>query len=208
MENWITSFMEDFGYWGIFLMIMLENVFPPIPSEIVLAFGGFMTTQTDTTVFGVIVAATLGSVAGAIILYYIGSLLHINRLEKIVDRWGYLLRTKKEDIHKANQWFDKYGVWTVFFSRMVPILRSLISIPAGMAKMNFLVFIIFTTIGSIIWNAILVNIGAALGASWAKVLDYMSAYQDAVIVILVIGFVIGIIWFIRKKRNTPSNPTN
>jgi membrane protein DedA with SNARE-associated domain len=205
MEEWITSFMEEFGYWGIFLMIMLENVFPPIPSEIVLAFGGFMTTQTDLTVTGVIISSTLGAVAGAIILYYLGKLLNFERLEKIVDRWGYLLRTKKEDVHKANQWFERYGVWTVFFCRMVPILRSLISIPAGMGRMNLSVFLLFTTLGSAIWNAVLVNVGAALGSQWSKVLEYMSVYQDIIIVILAVLAVIFVIWFIRNRMSKASS---
>lgn len=199
MENWIISFMEEFGYLGIFLMIMLENIFPPIPSEIVLAFGGFMTIKTDTTIVGVIIASTLGAVAGAVILYYLGKLLHFERLEKIVDRWGYLLRTKKEDVHKANQWFDKYGIWTVFFCRMIPILRSLISIPAGMGKMNLPVFLLLTTLGSLIWNTILVNLGAMLGSSWSKVLEYMSVYQYVVIVIIGIIGVCFIIWFVRNR---------
>jgi membrane protein DedA with SNARE-associated domain len=202
MDNWIISFMEEFGYLGIFLMIMLENIFPPIPSEVVLAFGGFMTTKTDTTILGVILSSTCGAVAGAIVLYYLGKLLHFERLEKIVDRWGYLLRTKKEDVYRANQWFDKYGVWTVFFCRMVPIVRSLISIPAGMGKMNMPIFLIFTTLGSLIWNTLLVNLGAMLGASWSKVLEYMSVYQNIVIVIfgiIAIGFVI---WFIKNRIYT------
>lgn len=199
MENWIISFMEEFGYLGIFLMIMLENIFPPIPSEIVLAFGGFMTTKTDTTIIGVIIASTLGAVAGAIILYYIGKLLHFERLEKIVDRWGYLLRTKREDVYRANQWFDKYGIWTVFLCRMVPILRSLISIPAGMGRMNLPIFLFFTTLGSLIWNTILVNLGAMLGASWSKVLEYMSVYQNIVIVIIGIIGIGFVIWFIRNR---------
>ncbi|MXQ54197.1 DedA family protein [Shimazuella alba] len=202
MENWIINFMEEFGYWGIFLMIMLENVFPPIPSEIVLAFGGFMTTKTDITVLGVIIASTIGAVAGAIILYYIGKLLNVERLERIVDRWGHILRTKKEDVHKANSWFEKYGVWTVFFCRMVPILRSLISIPAGMSKMNFIMFLVFTTLGSIIWNAVLVNVGAALGANWEQVLDFMGVFQNIVIAILGIAAVCFIVWYIRTRYKT------
>jgi membrane protein DedA with SNARE-associated domain len=205
MQEWIISFMEEFGYWGIFLMIMLENIFPPIPSEIVLAFGGFMTTKTDITVIGVIISSTLGAVVGALILYYLGKLLNFERLEKIVDRWGYLLRTKKEDVHKANQWFERYGVWTVFFCRMVPILRSLISIPAGMSRMNLPIFLVFTTIGSAIWNTILVNIGAALGAQWSKVLEYMSVYQDIIIVILGILAVVFVIWFIRNRVSKTSS---
>lgn len=204
MEAWITSFMEEYGYFGIFLMIALENIFPPIPSEIVLSFGGFMTTKSDLTITGVVLASTLGAVAGAIILYYVGKLLDVNRLEKIVERWGHLLQTKKEDIHKADAWFNKSGIWTVFFCRMIPIVRSLISIPAGMAKMNFMLFLAFTTAGSLIWNVILVNVGAALGASWEKVMEYMALYQNGVIAIIAILLVIGIIWYIRSRRNYKS----
>ncbi|HBS45751.1 MAG TPA: alkaline phosphatase, partial [Paenibacillus sp.] len=140
MQAWITDFMEQFGYFGIFLMLAFENIFPPIPSEVILPFGGFMTTTTNLTIPGVIIAATLGSLLGAVILYYIGRLLDVNRLEKIVERWGGLLRISKKDIHKADAWFDKYGYWTVLFCRMVPLVRSLISIPAGMSGMKFGVF--------------------------------------------------------------------
>ncbi|AUS08213.1 alkaline phosphatase [Laceyella sacchari] len=201
MESWIIDFMEEFGYLGIFLMIALENIFPPIPSEIVLSFGGFMTTQSDLTVTGVVISSTLGAVVGAIILFYIGRLLDVERLERIVERWGHLLRTDKEDIHKANAWFHRYGIWTVFFCRMVPIVRSLISIPAGMAKMNFPLFLLFTTVGSLIWNMVLVNLGAALGASWSKVLEYMSVYQDIVIVIVGALLIVGAVWFFRRNRS-------
>ncbi|KPC73814.1 alkaline phosphatase [Thermoactinomyces vulgaris] len=201
MESWITDFMEEFGYLGIFLMIALENLFPPIPSEIVLSFGGFMTTQSDLTVTGVVIASTLGAVVGAIALFYIGRLLDVERLERIVERWGHLLRTDKEDIHKANAWFHRYGIWTVFFCRMVPIVRSLISIPAGMAKMNFPLFLLFTAVGSLIWNMVLVNLGAALGASWSKVLEYMSVYQDIVIVIVGALLIVGAVWFFRRNRS-------
>lgn len=201
METWITEFMEEFGYLGIFLMIALENIFPPIPSEIVLSFGGFMTTKSELTVTGVVIASTLGAVVGAILLYLIGMLLDVERLERIVERWGHILRTEKEHIHKANAWFHRYGIWTVFFCRMVPIVRSLISIPAGMAKMNFLLFLIFTTVGSLIWNMVLVNLGAALGASWSKVLEYMSVYQNIVIVIIGILLVFAVIWYIRHLRS-------
>ena len=118
MENWITEFMSEFGYFGVLLLIMLENIFPPIPSEVILTFGGFMTTYSDMTQLGVIIAATIGSVIGAMILYSIGLLIDVSRLEKIVDRWGHLLRLTRKDIHKADAWFDKYGPWTVFFCRL------------------------------------------------------------------------------------------
>ena len=148
--------MSQFGYFGVFLLIMIENVFPPIPSEVILTFGGFMTTYSDMTRVGVIIAATAGSVIGAMILYSIGLFLDVARLEKIVDRWGGVLRLTRKDIHKADAWFDKYGPWTVLLCRLVPLIRSLISIPAGMSNMNFPLFILLTTIGSLIWNTALV----------------------------------------------------
>ncbi len=200
MENWIIEFMEQFGYLGVFLMIALENVFPPIPSEVVLTFGGFMTTKSDLTVMGVVIAATLGAIAGAIILYLIGLLLNVDQLEKIIDRWGHILKLKKEDIEKADHWFDRYGIWTVFFCRMIPIVRSLISVPAGMARMNMFLFLIFTSLGTLIWNIILVNLGAAFGEAWTKVLEYMSIYSSVFYIIFAILFILVVFWYVRKRR--------
>lgn len=181
-------------------MMTLENLFPPIPSEIVLPFGGFLTTYTNLTVVGVITAATLGSVIGAMILYSIGLLVDVERLEKIVDRYGHILRLKREDIHKADAWFDKYGYWTVFFCRMVPLIRSLISIPAGMSNMKFTVFILLTTIGTLIWNVILVSIGVVLGENWQDILSFMDVYSTIVYVLLFVGLVLFIYWYIKKRR--------
>lgn len=200
MENWITEFMEQFGYIGIFLLIALENVFPPIPSEVILTFGGFMTTYTNMTVVGVIIAATIGSVLGAVILYGAGYILNVDRLEAIIDKWGKYLRLKKEDVRKADAWFDKYGYWTVLFCRMIPLIRSLISIPAGMAKMKFGLFLLFTTIGTLIWNIILVSVGAAVGGSWEKIVEFMDVYSNIAYAVIGVGIVIFLIWFIRRWR--------
>ncbi|WP_199624693.1 DedA family protein [Paenibacillus alkalitolerans] len=202
MQSWITDFMEQYGYVGIFLMIALENVFPPIPSEIILPFGGFMTTYTDLTVQGVIAAATAGSVAGAVILYGIGRLLDADRLEKIVDRWGHVLRVKKEDIRKANAWFDKYGYWTVLLCRMVPLVRSLISIPAGMSRMNSPLFLLYSTIGTLIWNVVLVSVGAALGESWEEITGFMDTYSTIAYALLGAGLIGFLAVFIRRKRTS------
>lgn len=201
MQAWITDFMEQFGYFGIFLMLAFENIFPPIPSEVILPFGGFMTTTTNLTIPGVIIAATLGSLLGAVILYYIGRLLDVSRLEKIIERWGGLLRISKKDIHKADAWFDKHGYWTVLFCRMVPLVRSLISIPAGMSGMKFGVFMLFTTIGTLGWNLLLVLIGAALGESWEDIAMYMDMYSNVVYVLLAVGLVIlGYLYFRKRSR--------
>ncbi|WP_232696639.1 DedA family protein [Brevibacillus daliensis] len=200
MENWITEIMNQYGYLGIFLLVAIENLFPPIPSEVILTFGGFMTTTTDLHILGVIAASTLGSIVGAVILYGIGLLLDVENLEKIVAKWGHILRLKKEDIHKADAWFDKYGVWTVFFCRFVPVIRSLISIPAGMSNMNFWLFLFLTTIGTLIWNSVLVYVGAAFGESWHDVVGYLDTYSNIMYVVLIVLFVGGAYWFIKSRK--------
>ncbi|RDU36841.1 DedA family protein [Neobacillus piezotolerans] len=184
MENWIISIMNEFGYIGIFLLIALENIFPPIPSEVILTFAGFMTTTSNLSVTGAVAVSTLGSVAGAAVLYGVGRLLDVERLERIVDRWGRFLRLTRKDLHKADAWFSRRGVWTVFFCRLVPLVRSLISIPAGMAKMKFPLFLLLTTAGTLIWNTILVNAGAMLGASWETVAGFMDTFSNVVYVLL------------------------
>lgn len=201
MQSWITDFMEQFGYLGIFLLMCIENVFPPIPSELILPFGGFMTTHTDLNVLGVIFSATGGSLLGAIILYGIGLLLDVERLLKIVDRWGKLLHVKKEDILKADAWFDQHGFWTVLFCRMIPFIRSMISIPAGMSNMKFVLFVFFTTVGTLIWNSILVGAGALLGKSWERVLYYMGIYSNVIYVVLGIMFIGILIYFMIKNKH-------
>jgi membrane protein DedA with SNARE-associated domain len=200
MENWLAGIIDNFGYAGIFLLIALENIFPPIPSEVILTFGGFVTTTSELTITGVVIASTLGSVIGAMALYGLGLLLDVERMEKIVDRWGHILRLTKKDIHKADAWFDKYGYWSVFLCRFVPLIRSLISIPAGMSNMKFVPFLIFTSAGTFIWNIVLVNLGAKVGESWEDIVAYMDIYSNiayAAIALLGIAF---LVYILKRKR--------
>ncbi|EES72092.1 DedA family protein [Paenibacillus sp. MB22_1] len=206
MENWITDFMERFGYFGVFLLIALENVFPPIPSEVILTFGGFMTTYTSLTPAGVVVFSTLGSVFGAVILYGIGYLVNVDRLEGWIDRYGRFLRLKKEDVRRADAWFDRYGYRTVLFCRMVPLIRSLISIPAGMSKMKFGLFLLFTTIGTLIWNVALVLLGAAVGGSWSEIVAFMDVYSHIAYAVIALGvLLVGFLWLRRRKKEQSGN---
>lgn len=200
MELWIKEFIEQFGYWGVFLLIALENIFPPIPSEVILTFGGYMTAQTNLTVLGVIAASTLGSVFGAVILYQLGAILNVNKLEVVVERYGRFLRLKKEDLYRADAWFDKYGIWTVFFCRFIPLIRSLISIPAGMAKMNFWLFISFTTMGTIIWNTMLINLGASVGENWEVVVERMDQYSNYIYILISILLIVFVGWQRKRRR--------
>ncbi|MCV9886708.1 DedA family protein [Metabacillus halosaccharovorans] len=200
MENWLMSVMENYGYVGIMLLIALENIFPPIPSEVILTFGGFMTTTTNLSITGVVIASTIGSVIGAGVLYFIGLQLDVERLDKIVEKWGHILRLTKKDIHKADAWFDKYGPWTVFFCRFVPLIRSLISIPAGMSNMKLGLFFLLTTLGTLIWNIVLVYLGASVGSSWEAIVEKMDIYSDVVYVILVLLAIAFVIFFIKTRK--------
>ncbi|MCU6709211.1 DedA family protein [Paenibacillus sp. J5C_2022] len=200
MENWITDIMEQYGYFGILLMIALENLFPPIPSEVILTFGGFMTINTSLTPLGVIIVATMGSLIGAIILYFIGRWLDVERLERIIDRWGGILRVKKEDIRRADAWFDKYGYWAVFLCRMVPLIRSLISLPAGMSGMRLAPFLFFTTIGTLIWNTILVMLGTTVGDNWSDIVSFMDVYSNIVYGVIALVVIVVIYLYIRRAR--------
>ena len=203
MQDLIIEIMNNFGYIGVFLLITIENVFPPIPSEVILLFGGFMTTYTSMNVIGVIVASTLGSVLGAIILYYIGKILNKERLKKIItSKPGKLLRLKPEDIDKADEWFDTKGNKTVFFCRFIPVIRSLISIPAGMSEMPMKKFLIYTTLGSLIWNAALTIAGSIVGENWTSILKIMDNYSHIIVILLAIIFVIAIIIFYSKRRKS------
>lgn len=212
MHNWIIEIMNKFGLLGIFLLITIENLFPPIPSEVILTFGGFMTTPQDSTItiWGVIFASTLGSVVGAILLYGIGSLLSAERLGIILDgKLGKILGFKKEDVYKACDWFNSKGKSTVLFCRCIPIVRSLISIPAGMAKMRFDVFILFTTLGSFVWNILLVYLGAAAGASWEKIVEGTDVYKTITVVVLAVIALAAVVWYIRfRKKNSHKKDEN
>ncbi|EAH4340229.1 DedA family protein [Listeria monocytogenes] len=199
METWITSIMADFGYIGIFVLIMVENLFPPIPSEIILTFGGFMTTVTSLNVVMVIIVATLGSVVGAILLYKVASYFGKEQLPKIVLKYGRILRLKESDIERAENFFLKYGSWAVFLCRMIPLIRSLISIPAGMTKMKMSKFLILTTAGSLLWNTVLIGLGAMLGESWSEIVVFMDSFSTIIYSIIAILVVVGLGFFFRAR---------
>ena len=201
MQEMVIEIMNNFGYIGIFLLIAIENIFPPIPSEVILLFGGFMTTSTDMNVIGVIIASTLGSLVGAIALYYIGKILNKERLKKIItSKYGKLLRLTPEDIDKADNWFDTKGNKTVFFCRFIPLIRSLISIPAGMSEMPMKKFLIYTIAGSAIWNTALTIAGSIVGEKWEDILAIMDQYSHIIVIALVIIFIIAVVIFYSKRR--------
>ena len=200
MQEIILSVMGKYGYVGVFLLIMIENVFPPIPSEVILLFGGFMTTYTKLSIFGMIVASTLGSLFGAIILYYIGKIFNKDRLKKLISgKLGKILRLKVSDIDNADSWFDNKGNKTVFFCRFIPLVRSLISIPAGMSEMPMFKFLLYTLFGSLIWNTVLIIVGSIVGENWVRIVGILDTYSHIVVVTLFIIVVLCIYLFYKKR---------
>lgn len=203
MQNFLEEVINQFGYAAIVILIAVENIFPPIPSEVILTFGGFMTAAIDMTVTGVIIASTAGSVGGAVVLYYLGSILGAERMKRIVVKYGKWFRVTTNDVDKSYGWFNKYGSWTVFFCRFIPLIRSLISIPAGMSKMSMPKFLVLTTLGTFIWNTVLVNLGASVGENWEDIVQVMDVYANiayAVIAVLVIAFLVWFFYFRPKKK--------
>ncbi|MDO8213787.1 DedA family protein [Conexibacter sp. CPCC 206217] len=189
------------GYPGIFAAMVAENLFPPIPSEVVLPLAGFEVDSGDLNFVLVVVAATLGSLAGALILYAIG--LYGGR--PAVLRWGRVLRVSASDLDRAEDWFDRWGDWVVLFARVVPLARSLVSIPAGMMRMGLVRFIALTTLGSLVWNTVLVFAGRQLGANWDDVTNVIERYSLVIRVAAVLAIVAGVYWVWRRWRGVPTH---
>ncbi len=188
MSQWATDVMNALGYAGLALLVALENVFPPIPSEIILPLAGFNSSQGEMNIFLAILFATLGSVLGALILYSVGYVFGEARVRWMVRKWGKWLGFKEEDIDSADIWFDRHGGLAVALCRVVPIVRSLISIPAGLRKMPLLLFVMYTSAGSLVWNTVLITAGYILGDNWEHVEEYVGILQYVVIlVVLVVG---------------------
>jgi membrane protein DedA with SNARE-associated domain len=207
LGGWATDVIEKLGYWGLALMVALENVFPPIPSEVVLPMAGFLTGDGRMNYGLALLAATIGSVVGALILYEIGHLIGETRLRALVHKYGKWLGVKDSDIDKADQWFDRYGGVAVMLCRVVPIVRSLISIPAGLRRMPLGTFILYTTIGSAVWNAVLIGAGWILGDNWDEVEQYVG-YLQYLVILVVLLFAAWWVWNRMIKRERPCAGTD
>lgn len=198
--DWVIELMKDIGGPGIALGIFLENLFPPIPSEVILPLAGFTAAQGHYTRVEAVLWATLGSVAGALLLYGIGAALGLDRLRVIAHKMPLV---DVADVDKADAWFSKHGPKAVFFGRFVPGVRSLISIPAGIDRMKMTSFLFYTTAGSLIWNTIFVWIGYQLGDRYHLVEEYMDPISKVVYVLIILTGLGIIAWMVRRsmKRN-------
>lgn len=199
LTNWAKDFVESAGYIGVFLMIVLENVFPPIPSEAILPLAGFLAGEGRFWLPAVILAATLGAVVGALILYYVAYAFGDQRVRWLINRYGKWFAVSEDELDKANGWFDRHGGAAVFICRLVPIVRSLVSLPAGLRRMNLTTFIIYTALGSGLWNSILIIAGWWLGDNWEEVSTVVD-YLEYPIYLAILG---AVAWFIWKKKLSP-----
>ena len=204
MQEWITNTMNSLGYVGIGLLMFLENLFPPIPSELIMPLAGYTATfpNTQIQVIPAIAAGVIGTILGAIPWYYAGLLLGQERLQALAARYGKWIGISEKDLEKSVNWFQKHGSTAVLLGRMVPGIRTLISVPAGITKMPLIPFFLYSTIGTIGWVTLLTYAGYFLGKNYKSVEDYI----DVITKVVVFGVLIAIISFIGyrlwKRRTT------
>ena len=193
MFDWITGWLESGGYIAVCALMLIENVFPPIPSELIMPLAGYLAAQGKLSLVGVIAAGTAGSVAGAVLWYWVGLKIGMARLCRFADKHGHWLTLDVEEVDRASRWFDRYGWWAVFFGRMVPAVRTLISVPAGIAGMRLVPFLAVTTLGSAIWVSFLTLAGWMLEGQFRAVGDWMNPISNAVVAGIVLWYVYRVI---------------
>ena len=181
MFEWIAEWINAAGYTGIVVLMFLENVFPPIPSELIMPMAGFLVSQGEMNLAGVIASGTLGTILGALPFYYAGKFLGLERLKQWADRYGRWFTVSPADIDESHRWFEKYGIWTVLLCRLVPGVRSLISIPAGINNMHMGQFLLYSTIGSAVWSTVLAIAGYMLGVNYSKVEVYVGPASKVIL---------------------------
>jgi membrane protein DedA with SNARE-associated domain len=188
IANFVLATINYLGYGGVFVMMVLESMVFPAPSELIMPFAGYSASQGTFNLILVIVVSTLGSIVGSLISYYIGKLWGT----KLILRYGKYFLVREEDLHRTEDWFDRHGDITVFFFRLVPVVRHLISLVAGLAEMDLKRFVIYTLAGAAIWNSIMAYLGFYLGNNW----HLITQYSDELSLFIVVIIVLAVIWFI------------
>jgi len=199
LVDWATSVVETLGYGGVAFLVALENLFPPIPSEVVLPLAGFVASGGEASLVGMIIAATIGSMIGALVLYGISAAIGPARLRTLVIRHGRWFGLDEADLDKTEEWFDRRANLAVLLCRCVPLMRSLISIPAGFRRMPLAPFTTFTFLGSAVWNVMLVGAGFLLGEQWHRVDQPLELLQTAVLVVIALA----VAWFVWRRIVRP-----
>jgi membrane protein DedA with SNARE-associated domain len=205
MADWITSFITEGGYLAIALLMALENIFPPVPSELIMPFAGAVAARGDLNFVLVVIAGSIGSLLGTLPWYWAGAKLGAKRLERWADRHGRWLTITGDDLQRADRWFDRHGSWAVAAGRLVPALRTVISAPAGIMGMPFGRFLLWSALGTVVWTSALAGIGQMLGDRY----DEISHWLDPITIVIIAGAVIGWLWrVIRFQPSHASRPSS
>lgn len=199
MEQIITEFIRSWGYVAIAILILFENILPFIPSEIILTFAGLLSEKSDLSIPVLFIISTVSSFFGLLILYYISRLVSEQRLYRFVDKYGKWIKLRGKDVAKANDWFKHYGAWAVLICRFIPVLRVLITIPAGINRMNIVKFMFLSLVGTTVWNFLLIYLGKLLGGSWDILMNALHTYSFVMYIILFI-IIVYIIYHLLKRR--------
>lgn len=197
MKEWILSTMDSLGYWGIGFLMFAENLFPPIPSELIMPLAGFSVSQGKMDFTLAVLAGVVGTIIGALPWYYAGKIIGEQRIKNLADKYGKWITVSSKDIDKVKRWFDRYGNNAVLFGRLVPGIRTLISLPAGLNEMPVVPFLIYSTIGTTLWVIFLTGAGYLLGNNYELVDEYLAPVSKGVLVLLLVAFAV---WIFRKKQ--------
>ena len=206
MFQWIVSTVSQSGYGGIILLMFLENVFPPIPSELIMPLAGFAAVRGDLNMAGVIAAGTIGSILGALPWYYAGRWVGSKRLKRLAARHGRWMTVSPADIDTAETWFNRHCGKAVLIGRLIPAIRTLISVPAGIACMNLGRFLLFSAIGTVLWSGLLAAAGYVLESQYTRVADYMDPVSMIVIAVIVLGYLYRLVTY--RAGATDTNPAD
>jgi membrane protein DedA with SNARE-associated domain len=201
LTGWVAGVIDSLGAVGVAALVALESIIPPIPSEIVLALAGYLSSQGRFNVVLIVLAATVGSLVGALVLYWVGAALGEDRLKRWLD---HIPLVDTDDLEKADRWFERYDRWAVLIGRVVPVVRSLVSVPAGANRMPMGEFVLLTTLGSGVWNALIVGAGFALGSRWQEVERYSDWFNYAIFVLLGLMVVSWVVKKVRRRRGRRS----
>lgn len=206
MLSALASFCQDLiikaGYPGVIFVAALENFFPPLPSELIFPFVGFIVAQGKLSFAWVVAAGVLGTFAGALFWYWAGYVLGAEKLKGLISHWGKAMGIKLRDIERAEQWFERYEAPVVFFGRLIPLVRTFISVPAGFVKMKLVPFSLLTLVGSTLWIGLLTYSGFVLGENWGAVVPYIKNYELAIEVFIAVAVVVFLVVKLRKPRKT------
>lgn len=200
MENWVVDVVRGMGPLGVALLMFLENLFPPLPSEVIMPLAGYLSSQGEAPFWGMVVAGTLGSLAGAGFWYGVGRAVSHHRLMRWVERHGTWMALTPDDVTQSTDWFARHGRASVFFGRLVPLVRTLISVPAGFSRMPLTQFLALSALGSGLWTFALAYAGLLLGSRFKEVEQWLGPVSSGIVVLAVLAYFYRVFRIIRGRR--------